>query len=157
MKNVIATVLVLLSTTVGALAGPDRVCLGREYSNEHLAKHPDQMVKRIRIGMQKFSEIEYRYIVAVEVRAVPYPLYGVGVCIVSPDRGSLACVSGEDNGFMMVRENKTQTALLRLAPPAGSGQMRLMTPNDEEWMLNAGLDDKAFRLSPNKDCPVPGN
>jgi hypothetical protein len=128
-------------------------CFERKYDDAHLASHPHQNVRIMRLFAQKDEDPSYpssRLAIGVYFRDVKKRFDIIGSC--SPDKdhpGALACGIDCDGGRFGLRQNGADTLLVDI--PTGV-QASIDGPDGPERSSQAnhkakfGSDDQTFRL-----------
>jgi hypothetical protein len=133
-----------LTSFVDAQKGA-RGCWSRQYSAEHLAAHPDQLVTAMDFTMQLDGEFHYFELTA-DLRGGQSGS-AAGAC--SEYEGVVSCGVDCDGGGVVLRHGADGKVLLDLSA-YGYIRMTNSCGEDEEdgFALEAGRDDKEFLLSP---------
>jgi len=139
-----------LSSFVAAQDGAQS-CWSRDYSAEHLAAHPDQLVTAMRFTMRFDTEVNdnpdfYSFRLEADLRggqsgrAFGYcsEFEGAVSCAVECDGGGVGVAQAADGKVLL---DLTRYGFIRMAGSCGSDEA-------DGFGLEAGLDDKQFLLSP---------
>ncbi len=143
-----------LSSFVAAETGA-RGCWSRQYSAEHLAAHPDQLVTAMAFTLQFDQDFHYFQLDA-ELRGgqsgratgVCSEYEGVLSCGVDCDGGGVHLSHGADGKILL---DLTEYGYIRMTESCGEDEA-------DGFPLEAGKDDKEFLLSPasGKACKALG-
>lgn len=150
------------ATYQGALARP--LCLTRNYTQEHLTKHPQQVVTSIRIQLSKHptgtSDKPFRMHFAATVRNRSERLKTVADCdlkrLTSSPELYLECNVECDGGGVAIKlGDEGRQGLVYLGTPLGRGTISLPaacgSATSDSYSLDAGLDDHTFRVFAGKE------
>jgi hypothetical protein len=141
-----------------------RICFGRIYTREHLAKHPKQKVTEIgfRLAYHRFEPDEfypkgqrnYYFAMTAKRRGSDRTLVARGEC--GPNGSGIGCGVECDGGGVSLTRRPGDRLLVTLGK---GGWIRMTEGCDEEEggsvNLEAGEDDRDFLLSrlPDASCP----
>jgi hypothetical protein len=133
-----------LTSFVDAQKGA-RGCWSRQYSDEHLAAHPDQLVTAMQFTVQFDGEFHY-FELDADLRGGQSGR-AAGAC--SEYEGVISCGVDCDGGGVLLSHAGDGKVLLDLTE-YGYIRMTNSCGEDEEdgFALEAGTDDKEFLLSP---------
>ena len=138
-RILLVAALALFGWSTAQAAGSGARCFTRAYTAEHMARHPDQLVTRVDLGLYpapKDAAHRTFFKLRVALRGRAEPLYAKGAC-----NGGRCLVECDRGGI----EFNERTGIMRL------DRVR-MTAACESDDINAGeeitggLDDRVFRL-----------
>lgn len=133
-----------LTSFVAAQAGEHR-CWSRQYGDDHLAAHPDQLVTAMRFTMQFDRDFHFFQLEAQlrggqsgQATGTCSEYEGVVSCGVECDGGGVAVTHAADSKVLL---DLTRAGYIRMADSCGEDE-------GDGFALDAGKDDKQFLLSP---------
>jgi uncharacterized protein YodC (DUF2158 family) len=133
-----------LTSFVQAQAGTYK-CWSRQYSESHLAEHPDQLVTAMDFTLQFDQDFQFFELNATlrggqtgQSTGTCSEYEGVISCGVDCDGGSVDLTHGADGKVML---DLTRSGYIRMTDSCGEDEA-------DGFSLEAGIDDKQFLLGP---------
>lgn len=127
------------------------VCWEREYSMDHLSKHPRQKVTNIRFDLNYYNaepdhsdQGEYAFSIAIQTRERSGS--EGGLCHTNAE-GQAICAIDCDGGAIEVRNQSAEDGSIYLTLLFGGLRLE-ECGNDEAFWLSAKPDDRVFLLHP---------
>jgi glycosidase len=139
----------MATAMVGTVSAGDSIVghFARVYDKNHLAEHPDQLVKEVRLDItipKNDSDYAYDFFLQMKIRGRDKTLKTAGLCL--NEGNGLRCIVECDGGGITLSPNKDGVSMFLDRITMVTCDQTVEKLMDGGLEVNGGIDDHEFRL-----------